>query len=79
MKQKLSSFIVVLLIATVAKANGVDVNGINYILDSSTKTASVTYKGQSASSENKYSGIIVIPSSIYYNGTKYYVNAINNT
>jgi hypothetical protein len=49
-----------------------EINGIYYILTSSTKTAEVT------SSPDPYSGEIVIPETVEYGGTKYSVVAIGD-
>ena len=53
-----------------ASADVVEVDGIYY--DISETTATVTY------GDNKYSGDIVIPESITYNGSKYSVTSIGN-
>ncbi len=54
-------------------------NGIWYDFDTSTKTASVTYRGSSYSSySNRYSGDIVIPASVTYSGTTYSVTSIGD-
>lgn len=67
-----------------ASAYDCKVDGIYYILDSSAKTASVTYLnsvyagygGYSYSSD--YTGNIMIPSSFTYNGTTYKVTSIGD-
>ena len=64
-----------LLCAAVATAQDFEVNGIYYrIISTSKKTASVTYKGSSFSSE--YTGSVVIPESVTYNGTTYSITSI---
>ena len=50
--------------------NGVEINGIIYNLIGKSKSAEVT------SNPNKYSGSVVIPSSVTYNGTTYSVTSI---
>lgn len=50
-----------LLCATVAGAERVTIDGINYNLDTEEKTATVVYRS--------YSGDVVIPASVDYNGT----------
>ena len=67
----------------IASAYDCKVDGIYYILDSSAKTASVTYLksvagygGYSYSSD--YTGNIMIPSSFTYNGTTYKVTSIGD-
>ena len=54
-----------------ANADTVEIDGINYILYSSTQTAGVTSK-----SGAKYSGVVVIPSSVSYHGNNYSVTSI---
>ncbi|MBQ7448914.1 MAG: leucine-rich repeat protein, partial [Paludibacteraceae bacterium] len=48
------------------------IGGIYYDFDSVTKTATVT------SGSNKYSGSVVIPESVTYEGTTYSVTSIGN-
>ena len=59
-------------------AHDFEVDGIYYnYLDKSAKTVAVTYKGSSSSSySNEYTGSIIIPSTVTYNGTTYYVTSI---
>jgi len=60
-------------------ASDTHVNGIWYDFDTSTKNASVTYRGSSYSSySNGYSGNVVIPSSVIYNAETYSVTSIGN-
>ena len=47
------------------------INGIEYTLDSSSKTATVT--------KRNYTGVVNIPSSVVYNGITYNVTAIGQT
>lgn len=65
--------LLVFLITTlplVANAEAIEINGIYYNLVSKTKTAEVT------SNPNKYSGDIIIPSSVYYEENNYSVTSI---
>ena len=69
MKQKLFFVILAFLVAITAWANGTKIDGIYYVLDSSTKTASVTYTGTSTNSNynpssKAYTGSITIPATI---------------
>ena len=74
MKQKLFFVILAFLVAITAWANGTKINGIYYVLDSSTKTASVTYTGTGTNPSSRYSynnpgstaytGSITIPATI---------------
>ncbi|MBP3227451.1 MAG: leucine-rich repeat domain-containing protein [Bacteroidaceae bacterium] len=56
-------------------AKGTKIDGIYYVLDSSTKTASVTYTGISLN-YNSYNGSVNIPSSVIYDGTQYTVTGL---
>ena len=62
---------------SVKNADGVD---IWYDFNSSTKTASVTYKGDSGKSyySNEYTGEVVIPSTVTYEGVEYSVTSIGD-
>jgi hypothetical protein len=60
-------------------ASNIQVDGIWYDFDSSSKTATVTYRGSSSDSySNEYTGDIVIPASVTYNynGITYSVTSI---
>ena len=78
MKQKLFTFFLTLIASVNAiYASDTQVDGIWYNFDNSTKTASVTYRGYSNDSyDDEYSGLVVIPSSVTYNGTTYSVTSI---
>ena len=78
MKQKLFTFFLALIASVNAiYASDTQVDGIWYDFDSSTKTASVTYRGSDYESyKGEYSGLVVIPSSVTYNGTTYSVTSI---
>ena len=73
-----------LLLALVASvstiyASDTEVDGIWYDFDSSTKTASVTYKGDySGHYYDEYSGSVTIPETVIYNGTTYSVTSIGD-
>ena len=51
-------------------ANGIEIDGIYYLLDNTNYTASVTYTG-SSNSNNSYMGEVFIPSSVDYNSHVY--------
>ncbi len=81
--------VLLLAISTISWANGTEINGIYYLLDSSTKTASVTYTGTISSytphgpknynpSSTAYTGSITIPSTFTYNSTTYSVTSIGS-
>lgn len=67
-----------LMVATVAMAHDFEVGGIYYnILSEEEKTVAVTYRGTSYSLySNEYSGNVVIPSSVVYDGICYDVISI---
>ena len=74
-------FVAVLLltVSTISWANGTKINGIYYVLDSSSKTASVTYTGTTSDynpSSTAYTGSITIPSTVTYNSITYSVTRI---
>lgn len=78
MKQKLFTLFLA-LVANVGMiyASNTSVGGIWYDFNSSNKTATVTYRGNYFNSINgEYSGSVVIPSSVTYNGTTYSVTTI---
>ncbi|MBR1652077.1 MAG: leucine-rich repeat domain-containing protein [Alloprevotella sp.] len=70
MKQKLLSLFFVMLLATGARADGVEINGIYYVIDVNDNYAAVT------SSPDRYSGEITIPSSVNYEDVDYPVKFI---
>ena len=77
MKKHLFLLLLAAAASTSMWASDTEVDGIWYNFDSSAKTASVTYRGPSSSSyDNEYSGSVVIPSSVTYNGTTYGVTSI---
>ena len=80
MKQKLFTFFFALVASVSAiYASNTQVDGIWYDFFNSNKTAAVTYRGSSDDSyTNEYSGSVVIPSSVTYNGTTYSVTSIGN-
>ena len=81
MKQKLFTFFLALVASVSAiYASDIEVDGIWYDFDDSDLTAAVTYRGSSYYSyTNEYSGSVVIPSSVTYNGTTYSVTRIGTS
>ena len=66
-----------LLVATVASAHDFEVDGIYYnITNSATKEVEVTFQGNSSTLYYEYTGNVVIPESVVYNGVTYNVTAI---
>ena len=76
MKKLLFILVIILLpLAVSARTTKVKIDGINYLIDSSTKTAKVvTWIGL----DNKYSGNIVIPPSVTNYGQDYMVTGMGN-
>ena len=73
--------LLLLLVTSVSAiyASDTQVDGIWYDFDSSTKTASVTYRGSGSNSySNEYSGSVVIPETVTYNGITYSVTSIGD-
>ena len=62
-----------------ARAHDAKVDGIFYNLDADDKTATVTFKGDSPDSyDNEYSGNVVIPETVIYNGITYSVTSLGD-
>ena len=76
MKRRLLLTLLLALPALLSQANGVEIDGIYYLLNSSTQTASVTYTGSSYSSGNSYTGSVTIPSTVTSGSTTYSVTSI---
>ena len=75
MKKSILVFLFALLGILSARAYDFEVDGIYYNLISGTDQVEVTSSG---SSSVKYSGSVVIPSTVTYNGTTYTVTSIRN-
>ncbi|MBQ6749520.1 MAG: leucine-rich repeat domain-containing protein [Bacteroidaceae bacterium] len=67
----------VVLLSLSAHAHDVEVNGIYYNINSTDKTATVTYKGTSCYNKD-YSGSVVIPASFVNGGITYAVTSIGD-
>ena len=69
-----------LLCTTVATAHDFEVGGIYYnILSEEDKTIEVTYRGTSYYQyPNQYTGSVIIPESVIYNGVKYSITSIGS-
>jgi len=78
--KKLSLTFLFLLSVIASFAYNVEIDGIYYNLNSESKTAEVTHNGKigvlGIPIGNSYSGAVIIPSSITYNGTTYSVKSI---
>lgn len=76
---KLLLFVVAVLFVGNAYAHDVEIDGVYYNLNAEIQTASVTFKGTSYSSySNEYTGEVVIPKLITYNGKEYSVTSIGD-
>lgn len=75
MKKQLLLLVMVLL-PLAANAYDAVIDGICYIFNKQTKTATVTFKYYKSSTYSSYSGTIVIPSEVIHNNTKYRVTTI---
>ena len=76
------STILFLTVSTLSWANGTKINGIYYVLNSSSKTVSVTYTGTTSDynpSSTAYTGSITIPSTVTYNSITYSVTSIGGS
>ncbi|MDD5780736.1 MAG: hypothetical protein PUD40_06770, partial [Bacteroidales bacterium] len=63
-----------LFLSLSARAHDAEVDGIFYNLDAANKTATVTFKGDNwGGGGEKYSGDVVIPKKVTYNGITYSV------
>ena len=72
-------FILLTLFPLIVSANGTKIDGIYYNLNAGEKTASVTYLYYNSESNNiAYSGNVVIPTSVFYNGQDYVVTSIDD-
>ena len=71
------TFVLAFFMPMMSYAHDVEVDEIFYNLNSETKEATVTYKGDSSENED-YTRSFRIPSSIIYNGTRYSVTAIGD-
>ena len=79
MKKLFTLFLALIASVGIIYASDTQVDGIWYDFDESNKTATVTYRGSRYNSyDNEYSGLVVIPSSVTYNGTTYSVTSIGN-
>ena len=78
MMKRLYSLIFGLTLTLSLLANGVEIDGIYYLLDSANYTAAVTYTGETYYSNNAYAGDITIPATTTHNGHQYNVTSIGD-
>ena len=77
MKKIFTLFLALVASVGIIYASNTQVDGIWYDFNESNKTATVTYRGNNYFSyNNEYSGSVVIPPSVSYNGTTYSVTSI---
>ncbi len=74
--QRFFAAVLLFAVSTLSWAYGTQINGIYYVLDSSTKNAMVTYTGTRPKSSRGYTGSRTIPSTVTYNSTTYSVTSI---
>ena len=76
---KLFLLILVTLFTAGSYAQDAEINGIYYNLNKTAQTASVTYRGSwSLDFPDEYTGALVIPASVDYDGTTYAVTGIGD-
>ncbi len=80
MKTKLISILFALIAGVgMVCASDIEVDGIWYDFDDAAMTATVTYRGSSSDSyDNEYTGDVMIPESVTYNGQTYSVTSIGH-
>ena len=70
-------FLTLLCLSLSARAHNAEVDGIFYNLDAANNTATVTFKGNNSGSyDDEYSGDVVIPETVTYNGIPYSVTSL---
>ena len=82
MNKKVLNLLLTMLLSMVGlQAYGIQINGIYYRFDSSTRTAKVTNSGGTSSSSypNSYTtNTVTIPETVYYNSVTYDVTSIDD-
>ena len=71
--KKFFLLLTLLCLSLSARAHDAEVDGIFYNLDAANKTATVTYDGEY---NNAYSGDVVIPETVTYDGITYSVTSV---
>ena len=81
MKKQLLLLLLMVLLPMVASAYDAYIDGIYYDFHSNTKTATVTYRIFAYYGDNSdaYSGNVVIPSTVEYNGMVYSVTSLGES
>ena len=81
MKHAIHTFLIsatALCASATATAEGTEIGGLNYKLDSATGTAIVTWGGKCYCSGEAYKGVINIPESVSYEGKTFAVTGIGD-
>ena len=78
MKKLFTLFLALVASVGIIYASDTQVDGIWYDFNESNKTATVTFLGMRYDDFNEYSGSVVIPSSVTYNGVTYSVTSIGD-
>ena len=60
-------------------ANGIEIDGVYYLLDEDSKTATVTFTGALGNSSSTYSGDIIVPTAVTYHSVNYLIVAIGDS
>ena len=76
--QKICLLFTLLCLSLSARAHDAEVDGIFYNLDAANKTATVTFKGDNYWDDDEYSGDVVIPETVTYNGITYSVTSLGD-
>ncbi len=77
-KEKQILLLLLLFVPLAIQAYNAKVNGIYYNFDQETKTAAVTYRYYINGNRDAYSGDVVIPSEVTYNGKSFSVTSIDS-
>ncbi len=72
---KIFLLLTLLCLSLSARAHDAEVDGIFYNLDATNKTATVTFKGDNPA-DYEYSGDVVIPETVTYDGITYSVTSL---
>ena len=77
--KKFFLLLTLLCLSLSARAHDAEVDGIFYNLDAANKTATVTFKGvYSFLYDDEYSGDVVIPETVTYDGITYFVTSVGD-
>ena len=77
--KKLFLSLILMVLPLVVSAYDAEVDGIYYKLNSSSKTAAVTYQTRDKGYKSDYSGSVNIPDKFTFNGVEYSVTSIGES